>query len=219
MNRGVESSFFVLHSFAMETQYKRIILENLRRAFQDSREDLQQHLPARGEQGLYRLRAFGEDCVMGPEGILLGGTPETGPKGVVISLYAMRANASPLELMPLRSFKDLPGSMPYQGAFTANAERPLIPHVRTIRDRAKILLAAFDGEENPAGAAGDFSLLLHPLPKVALCYVFYMEDEEFPPSAACLFSVNALSFLPMDGLADVAEYTTRTILHLLQEGS
>jgi len=43
------------------------------------------------------------------------------------------------------------------------------------------------------------------LPKIALLLIFYLPDEDFPASATCLFSTNALSFMPLDGLADVAE--------------
>ncbi len=32
-----------------------------------------------------------------------------------------------------KAFKDLPGSMPYQGALTANSERVLVPHVLKIK--------------------------------------------------------------------------------------
>ena len=105
--------------------------------------------------------------------------------------------------------------MPYHGAFATNSERILVPHVLQIKEHRDILLEVFDGKPNPADAAGDFSLLLYPLPKIALCYVFYLPDEEFPASATCLFSSNALSFIPLDGLADVGEYTSKKILQLV----
>jgi hypothetical protein len=54
-----------------------------------------------------------------------------------------------------------------------------------------------------------------PLPKIALCFIGYLADEEFPASATCLFSSNASDFMPMDGLADVGEYTARTICRLI----
>ena len=63
--------------------------------------------------------------------------------------------------------------------------------------------------------SGDFSFVLLPLPKISLCYSFYLPDDEFPASATCLFSANALSFMPLDGLADVAEYTSRKIIEYL----
>ena len=43
-----------------------------------------------------------------------------------------------------------------------------------------------------------------------------IKDEEFPASVTCLFSQNALSFMPLDGLADVAEYTSKAIIQLLK---
>ena len=57
--------------------------------------------------------------------------------------------------------------------------------------------------------------MVQPLPKIVLCYIFYAADEDFPASATCLYSHNAHRFMPVDGLADVAEYTSRVILTLL----
>jgi hypothetical protein len=56
--------------------------------------------------------------------------------------------------------------------------------------------------------------VVRPLPKIFLCYIFYEADEEFPPSATCLYSNNANRFMPVDGLADVGEYTSKRILDL-----
>lgn len=42
--------------------------------------------------------------------------------------------------------------------------------------------------------------------------IFCEADEDFPASATCLFSSNADEFLPIDGLADLGEYTSRAIL-------
>jgi hypothetical protein len=63
--------------------------------------------------------------------------------------------------------------------------------------------------------SGDIAFRVMPLPKIALCYIFYEADEDFPASATCLFSANANDFMPMDGLADTGEYTSRKILQLL----
>jgi hypothetical protein len=60
-------------------------------------------------------------------------------------------------------------------------------------------------------------LVLYPLPKIALLFIFYLPDEDFPASATCLFSANAISFLPLDGLADMAEYTSRSLIALISD--
>lgn len=141
--------------------------------------------------------------------------PVEAPRGLLVSLYAINTNPEPIQLEPLKSFKDLPGSMPYQGAFRVNSEQVLVPHVLLIRGKQKCITEVFGGQGGDQGAGGDFGFVLYPLPKIALCYIFYLPDDEFPASATCLFSANALSFMPLDGLADVAEYTSRGILRLI----
>jgi hypothetical protein len=107
--------------------------------------------------------------------------------------------------------------MPYQGAFHARSEQVLVPWVGAVQESLEGIVGHFRGKVNPAGPAGDFSLLLYPLPKVALCYIFYLPDEDFPASVRCLFSANAVSFMPLDGLADVAEYSAEKILTMIQK--
>ena len=62
----------------------------------------------------------------------------------------------------------------------------------------------------PGQASGPY-----PLPKIALCYIFYEADDDFPALVTCLFSNNVNQFLPVDGLADVGEYISRKILNLI----
>ena len=199
----------------MASNYEKIIRQNLTRIYQNLSENLGKSLPAIKKDYLFYFRAFGEDCCLGPEGITLSGKPDEGPKGLLISLYANHTKPDPIQIEPFQSFKDLPGSMPYHGAFILNSERILVPHVLSIKENQQIILDAFHSVTAPEGIAGDFSFVLYPLPKIALCYIFYLPDEEFPASATCLLSANALSFMPLDGLADVAEYTSKTILTLL----
>jgi hypothetical protein len=79
------------------------------------------------------------------------------------------------------------------------------------------LIDVFEGQDELPGLGGDFSFVLAPLPKIGICYIFYLPDEEFEASVTCLFSANALCFMPLDGLADVAKYTSRKIIQLVKE--
>lgn len=197
------------------SNYKKIILNNLSSLYNNLPENLEKALPALKKGNLFYFRAFGEDCCLGPENITLSGRPDDGPRGLLISLYATHARPGFLQLEPFKSFRELPDSMPYQGAFTVNAEQALVTYVPRIKKDQKSIIKAFGGIKDPAGITGDFSFLLYPLPKIALCYIFFMPDEEFPASVTCLFSANAFSFMPLDGLADVAEYTSKGIIHLI----
>ena len=198
----------------MATNYEKLIEQNISRLFSQTPPDLSVRLGAEKEGEFYCFQAFGEACSLSPSGINLSGTPAGDPRGLIISLYALHAVSDPMILEPFKSFKDLPNSMPYQGAFSANSERILIPHVRKIKDKKEEIKKAFHGMD---WAGGDFSFLLHPLPKIALCYIFYLDDEEFPASATCLFSFNALSYLPLDGLADLGEYTSKELVGIISQ--
>jgi hypothetical protein len=200
-----------------ETNYRKIMLRNLDRLYMKLPGDLPDKLAARRFGDDFHFDAFGEKCRIHPDGISLGGMEEDGPRGVVVSLYALHAVCEPCLHDPPVSFRDLPGSAPYVGAFKNRTENLLTPFVEDIaRDRSR-LSAGLAGEPAPEGVSStaDFSLRVHPLPKVGLTYLFYMPDEDFPPSVTCLFSRNAHRFMPTDALADLGEYTSRRILEIL----
>lgn len=176
--------------------------------------DLEHRLPAIRENDSFSFKAFGEPCRITPEKIILGQEVVTGPEGILIALYARTACREPLQLHPLKSFKQIKDSMPHQGAFDLRSQKSLVPYVRAIQLQKKRIIEIFDGHENE-GTGGDFSFSLYPLPKVPLSYIFYVADEEFPASVTCLFAANAELFMPVDGLADVALDTAIKIIRIL----
>ena len=109
----------------------------------------------------------------------------------------------------------MPDSMPYVGAFAAHAERVLFDQIDGIEQHADRIAQRLEGAQGSDNDAGDFSLIIYPLPKIALNYIFYRADDDFPASVTCLFSNNAATFLPTDALADTAEYTSKKILDML----
>ena len=109
----------------------------------------------------------------------------------------------------------MPDSMPYVGAFAAHAERVLLDQIDEIEQDADRIAQRLEGAQGSDNDAGDFSLIIYPLPKIALNYIFYRADDDFPASVSCLFSNNASIFLPSDALADTAEYTSKKILDML----
>lgn len=201
----------------MSTSYDKIISENLSKFFAHVPADVKNALGAERKGDNFYFRAFGEDCCLNAEKISLSGRPIHGPVGVLISLYVLQAHSEPMQREPFRAFKDFPDSMPYQGAFNVNTEMVLIPYVPLIEQKQDKIKRQFDGGNGLPGLRGDFGFILEPLPKIALYYIFYRADDEFPASATCLFSGNALSFMPLDGLADVAEYTSKRIIKLVHE--
>lgn len=191
--------------------------EYLQKVWLRKQEELEAAIPAmRQENGLH-FRAFGEPCELHREEIVLGGEPLTGPEGILIAMYASHVPNEKVQLHPLKSFKQFPGSMAYQGAFALNAEKVLIPYVPAIKEHEQDLVIRFSGHTNLDAPIGDFSFTLFPLPRIALYYTFYLPDDEFPAAVTCLFPANAITFMPLAGLADTAEFTARKIIELVRK--
>jgi hypothetical protein len=199
----------------MGQNYLQIRNDYIQKAWARSPAVLSACLPAELEDAGLSFQAFGEACLLTGDEITLSGAIAAGPEGLLIALYASSVPDRPVALDFLKSFKELPNSMPYQAAFAANAEQPLVPWVDAIHRHQENLAEVFSGHINSAPPSGDFSLTLYPLPRVLLYYIFHLPDDEFPASVTCLFATNAPNLMPLDGLADVAEYTGKKIISLL----
>jgi len=199
----------------MTNNYAKIVQDNLEKLFQNLPSDLADALPAKQDGDSFLFEAFGETCEIRSDGIFLGKVLQTGVIGILISLYALNAGLETCLVEPLKAFKDLPSSMPYAGAFVTHTQQILVPYVEKIQTSTDRIIEILNGFKAPSGTGGDFSFMVYPLPKIALCYIFYEADEDFPASVTCLYSNNAISFLPIDALADVGEYTSKKILTVI----
>ena len=160
----------------------------------------------------FELIAFGQRCRLSPHGIFFDEQPEWGPRGIIVALMARHAVPETAIESPWRAFRELPNSAPYVGAFRAHTEQILVPHVPALYERQPDTIQRFKGRSTDSDGPADWSVILEPLPKIALCYHFYLPDEDFPANVTCLFSNNAGCFLPTDALADVGEYTSRALI-------
>ncbi len=196
----------------MSQSYLEIRNAYLEKAWSKSFSELKDSLGAEGEGDCLHFMAFGELCEVREHEVTIAGCSATGPEGLLVAMYAHFAQPVAAVVQPLKSFKELPGSMPYQGAFHSHAEVALVPHVEYLESHQEDIVRRFSGHINSEAASGDFSFTLCPLPKIPLYYIFHLPDEEFSASVTCLFGANALDFMPLDGLADVAEYTAKRII-------
>jgi hypothetical protein len=200
----------------MTDNYAKIVQDNLSRLYSNLPKDLAKNLPGEQDGERFVFDAFGEKCVIEPNRITLGEEEHSSVFGILISLYALNARSDICVPLPLKSFKEFPDSMPYVGAFATHTEKLLVPYVEKIKESAQRITKILKGEKAPSEAGGDFSLFVYPLPKIALCYIFYEADDDFPASVTCLYSNNANQFMSVDGLADVGEYTSRKIINLIE---
>lgn len=201
----------------MSDTYLAIQREHLKAAWSRGEQVLEEALPGQRKGECFHFQAFGENCEICAQAISLGGEPVTGAEGILIALYARYVQNEPSQLQPLQSFKELPDSGPYQGAFVARSEQVLVSYVVDIQNQQERIVEHFSGTVNTDAPSGDFSFTLYPLPRIPLYYIFYLPDEEFPASVTCLFAADAANHLPVDGLADMAEYTGKRIISLVKE--
>ncbi len=199
----------------MLDNYSNIVQDNLRRLYGNLPIDLSTNLPAKkvGEQ--FHFVAFGEKCVIDPDRIILGEEEHFAVFDLIISVYALTANSEKCVLFPLKAFKEFPDSMSHVAASAMPTSKLLSPHVAKIKNEMYHIIRKFNGGKGPNDAGGDFSFIVYPLPKIALCYIFYEADDDFPASVSCLYSNNANQFMPVGGLADVGEYTSKQILRII----
>jgi len=201
----------------MSNNYAKIVQDNLEKLFENIPTDLADALPAQQNGDAFLFEAFGETCEIRSDGIFLGEVQQAGVIGILISLYALNAKPETCLIEPLKAFKDFPNSMPYAGAFVTHTQQILVPYVDNIESSSDRIIETLKGCKAPSNVGGDFSFMVYPLPKIALCYIVYEADEDFPASVTCLYSNNAHSFLPIDALADVGEYTSKKMLDLVQK--
>jgi hypothetical protein len=199
----------------MKDNYEKLVRNNLDQLYKMPVDDLAINLQATRDGNSFIFNAFGEQCILSPGGITLGKKEHSSIFGILISLYGLHNSPEACIPQPFKSFKELPNSMPYVGAFTTYTEQALIPHVPTIKGSIETITETLHGSPAPPDTSGDFAFVLYPLPKIALLYIFYEADEDFPASATCLYSQNADHFMPIDGLADVGEYTSKRIIEII----
>lgn len=200
-----------------QSNYAPIIDQNLSTLFSQDLAERSAAMGAEFEDDYFSFAAFGGKCSIAPGGVTHDGELQDGPLGIILSLYALNATSNPIEISPFKAFKEFPDSMPYVGAFASHTEQILVPSVNKILQQKEKVMDAMGGEPAPSEVGGDSAFLVRPLPKIALCYIIYEADEDFPPSVTCLYSRNANHFMPMDGLADVGEYTSKAILQVVSE--
>ena len=195
-----------------ETVYADIIRGHLANVFGEENAALASYPGIQSRDGGFDLMAFGQRCRLSEEGIFLDEEPDWGPRGIIISLLPRHAVSDVCIEAPWRAFRELPDSAPYVGAFRAHTEQILVPHIPALCREREMVTESLQGRSPEGDGPGDWALVLNPLPKIGLCYHFYLPDEDFPANVTCLYANNADRFLPTDALADVGEYMSRALI-------
>ena len=199
----------------MTDNYLKLARANLERLYGNLPEDLEKCLPAEKDGQTYSFTAFGQPCLISPEGITLGGAEPPGVIGILLSLYALNAVPELPILEPFKAFKEFTDSAPYVGAFASHTEQILVPVVQRIKTKIDLIVQRFSGEAAPSSVSGDFAFVVASPAQDFSVLHFLRGRRGFPAVGSLPLFNNANRFMPMDGLADVGEYTSKTILEMV----
>lgn len=96
------------------------------------------------------------------------------------------------------AYRELPGGQFYAQAFQGYTGERL---VRVVGDDLEALSRAARRLGGFRLDFGDVAFTFDVLPRIPLALVYWLGDEEFPPSARVLFDASASHYMPTDGLA------------------
>ncbi|MCL6472650.1 MAG: DUF3786 domain-containing protein [Firmicutes bacterium] len=164
------------------------------------------------EKECLKLRFLGKDYVVSKKDCRpLGGSPDTGKEQILIIDYLLSfGGLDPGDEWV--DFRDIPNSMPYDGAFRANVESVLERHVSDIIKRKEELLAKLDGHDVTEVNQADFAAIFRVFPRVECLVLLFEGDEETGAGAKLLFSSNGYKFLTTESLAAIGEALTRKLV-------
>jgi hypothetical protein len=109
----------------------------------------------------------------------------------------------------LISFRDLPSSVAYHGAFLERAVYPVAETFASDSTGFKKVATSLGGN---AIKHGDAAFSIPVLPQIPLVYVLWLGDDEIPSSANILFDSSASAHLPTEDLAGLGEITTSRLI-------
>ena len=127
---------------------------------------------------------------------------------IIILHYLIQASGAPsgADLVP---YEDIPGCRAYLPVFERRVVRPMLAAFGNARDAFVDAGKAFGGSEEEYGNG---SFTLHPFPRVALTFILWEGDEDFPPSIKVLFDRSIPAYLPLEDIVVISKMAATRII-------
>ncbi len=127
---------------------------------------------------------------------------------IILLHYLIRADGTAPRGDPI-PYKEIPGGLLYAGVFEKRVVDPLIREFGQTAERFLRAGIAMGGEE---ATFGDVSFSLKILPRVAMTFVLWKGDEEFPPAIQILFDRVVDRYLSLEDVVVLGEMTSRRLI-------
>jgi hypothetical protein len=142
-------------------------------------------------------REYDVDRREGTVTLTCGAEPVPMGERLLILHYLVTATGAPPR-GELISFKELPEGVAYNPTFYKRAILPLLNKFGTSPDRLIAVAATFGGVD---AHQGDAAVTFQPFPKVAITWVLWRGDEEFPAEGTILVDRGIPDYLPAEDIA------------------
>ncbi|HVN25170.1 MAG TPA: DUF3786 domain-containing protein [Syntrophorhabdales bacterium] len=161
--------------------------------------------------GSAQVPLFGEACTVRDDGVYKGQSRLDTIGSILVLRYLLTAGDDLLRNRWV-AYRDFSDGAQFASYIKANIEDRLAKafggNQALLRERLGALGASLYRSE----AKPDVAAALRPFPKVPLLVIFWDKDEEFEASFQFLFDESASSFLDMEALAVLLEYTCQKMV-------
>ena len=134
-----------------------------------------------------------EGEVISPEGAKELSLQEQG----LILHYLIQATGAPLTNTWI-TFREIPSGEFYYSAFVKRAKDPL---VQTFGQKPGLLIESGTGLGGVQREEGDVSLCFQVFPRIPVCLILWVGDDEFPPDGNLLFDASISKYLSAEDIA------------------
>lgn len=132
---------------------------------------------------------------------------------ILILHYLLTASGAPLSER-LITFKEIPSGAFYLPAFERRTKRLLVEAFGAQPERLLDMASKYNGEK---AEVGDFSAIIHALPRIPITLVLWKGDEEFPPDGNILFDETISQYLPTEDITVLSQMLVLGLVRALKD--
>jgi hypothetical protein len=194
-----------------KSNYDAVLAELLVEANQ---KDAGKNAPALGgtvAEGLAQIPLFGLNITAREDGIYSENGKLDTVGSILVIRYLLTAGDEPLRnaWVPYRDFRD---GARFASYIKANIEDRLAKAFSGNAGLLRERILAVNGVMYRSESRPDVAAALYPFPKVPLLLIFWDKDDEFVSSLQFLFDRSAESYLDLEALAVLLEYTCQKLI-------
>jgi hypothetical protein len=161
--------------------------------------------------GLAQMPLLGDICTVKDDAVYKGDSKLGTIGSILVLRYLLTAGDDPLRNAWV-SYGDFKDGAQFASYVKANIEDVLAKAFAEKQALLRERLQAIGATMYRSEAKPDVAAALHPFPRVPLLVIFWDKDAEFDASFQFLFDESAESFLDMEALAVLLEYTCQKLI-------